>query len=320
MRLRPAMMVLALLAAAVGLTLPAQAQQLTGKVTATNLPPGSSASPAVRSSIERGTQIMTSHGAGLAARLTGRAGAARMEVGLYLKSDTLLEMLPAGNLPLSPIAVQRGTFALQYSAQGDGPDLILALHQPQSWVRVHRGSMLWVETAGAATSARLVQGAATVFQGALPTGDTTTMPGGQDLKAEPNLLISVLDLINDLALAGAHAEADNWVKNVSEGPLVPPRASAPAPRGAPAAVAVAVVTPRSAVQNVVPQVSAATTVAPTLTQAQALLASQSPASVVVGARLERTRIVGESGTAGTGGSVRFNPQVRPPLRLGVPLQ
>jgi hypothetical protein len=307
---------LALVAAGMFCAPTAWAQQLTGKVTATKLPQGESAAPAVRSGIERGTQITTSREAGLAARLTARAGAARVEVALYLQGNTVLEMLPAGGLPLSPIAVQRGTLALQYAAQGEAPDLVLALRQPESWVRIRRGSMVWVEAAGTATTVRLVDGSATMFQGGLPTGDPANAQGGQELKVQPELFAAVLELINDLALAGAHAEADNWVKSVSEGPLVPPRASAPAPRGAPSVVAVAVVTPRSAIQNVTPQVLAGTAVAPTLTQAQALLASQSPASVVVGARLERTRIVGNSGTTGTGGVVRFNPQVRAPLRLG----
>lgn len=298
----------------------AQAQQLTGKVTAAKLPAGASAAPAVRGNIERGAQITTTQGANLAARLTGRVGATRVEVGLYLDSDTVIELLPADNRPLSPLAVQRGTFALQYSSAGECPDLMLALRQPESWARIRKGSTIWVETAGGNTTVRLVEGSAVVFKGGLPADEPTAPPGGQELTAEPALMSNVLRLVNELALAGAYAQADNWVRNVSEGPLVPPRASAPAPRGAPAAIAAAVVTPRTAIQNVVPQVLAGTAVAPTVTQAQALLTSQDPASVVVGARLERTRIVGSTGTTGTGGTVRFNPQVRPPLQLGVPLR
>lgn len=310
-----------MLAAVVGCaTLPLSAQQLTGRVTAAKLPPGASAAPAVRSNVDRGTLMTTPAGANLAARLTARSGGVRVEAGLYLEADTVVEVLPADNLPVSPLAIQKGSLALQYTSAGEAPDLVLVTRQPAAWARIRKGSMVWVDSTGGNATVHLVSGAATLFQGAPPAGNPAEAQGGQELQAEPALLTEVLQLVNDLALAGAYAQADSWVKNVSEGPLVPPRASAPAPRGAPAAIAVAVVTPRTSIQSVVPQVLAGTAVSPTLTQAQALLTSQDPASVVVGARLERTRIVGNPGTSGSGGAVRFNPQVRPPLQLGVPLR
>ena len=112
--------------------------------------------------------------------------------------------------------------------------------------------------------------------------------------------------------------ARGWIDFAVRGDIVPTSRGAGATRGPTMLVAVTAVTEPQVLAAVTSPSAAAPVTTPTgaVSQTQALLTSGNPASVVVGARLERTRIVGNPGTTGGSTGVRFNTQVRPPLQLG----
>ncbi|MEP0845061.1 MAG: hypothetical protein HRF43_20350, partial [Phycisphaerae bacterium] len=149
--------------------------------------------------------------------------------------------------------------------------------------------------------------------GAPPADSPAGAQGGQALTADPAFAEKARAMISALNAAGAAGRALGWIGRAESGDLAPTERFTRPSSSAYLVRTTGVVTPRTA-SVATPSQLAAPPTAGAFSQTQALLASQNPASVVVGARLERTRIVGNPGT--TGGGIRFNAQARPPLRLG----
>jgi hypothetical protein len=110
---------------------------------------------------------------------------------------------------------------------------------------------------------------------------------------------------------------ERWVEDAEKGDLTPVRGTG---RGAPSlfpaeglAPGFAFDQPRSAAVAPAPRVSTQPLRAQAVSPVQALLKSGRPASVVVGQRLKRTRIIGNPGTSA--GPIRVNPNVEPLIRL-----
>lgn len=114
-------------------------------------------------------------------------------------------------------------------------------------------------------------------------------------------------------------ELPYWIENAARGDL------APSYRGGAVTVTLAElrvstgVTVPPAVPSVAPTVSNQILAMPTgaIGTVQSLLTSGNAASVVVGARLQRTRVVGSPGTANGVSTLRFNSLAGPPLRLSI---
>ena len=115
---------------------------------------------------------------------------------------------------------------------------------------------------------------------------------------------------------GLHA-GEKWVERAERGDFIPVRGVA---RGAPEMFApeglapeLTFDQPRQAVVAPAPRAGMQPTRVQALSPVRALLETRRPTSVVVGARLARTRIIGSPGTSP--GPIRVNPYVEPLIRL-----
>lgn len=247
----------------------------------------------------------------LAAVYLAREG---VELAIYMESDSVVEVQPQEDAR-PHLRVQKGAIVVQYASSGP-----LILSTAVAWVRLEAGKgMIRAGLGDAGPTFTLANGRATRFDGAVPAGDVSAAGGGEALTVRPESKANIVKLLNRLVEARVLAEPDQWLKLAEAGDFVPSRQWASPALGIPPEYRVS-----TAVTQVVSAAAAVTApptvipsaVTPTVTQAQTLLASQNPASVVVGARLERTRIVGNPGAAGGVSGVRFNTQARGPLQLG----
>ena len=162
----------------------------------------------------------------------------------------------------------------------------------------------------------LVAGEARQFDGAVPDGELPAV-GGRELRPQPGRRSEVLQLGRSLSDALLREVAAKWVEDAERGDLVPTGQPDVAPREASV-----VPTPSAPVDQTalaqpvsVSPVSVAVPGADGTTRTESLLASGNPASVLVGRRLERTRIIGSPGAPGATTNLQFNREARRPLQL-----
>jgi hypothetical protein len=289
------------------------AQALRGSVIVVDNPPGTQTSLSKGEEVTDGSKLSTSPANRVAVYLAAGRGP-DAEVGLYIEPESALGVV--ASTPAIPwhLSVEKGSLLVRFTARVD-TRVPLIVSTAAGWARVQPGSMVWVNAAAGAPRFRLVEGAATQFDGQVPQQNTATMPGGQVLAPQADSRGAAMALVKRLLQARTAEAGAAWIKYASQGELVPQ------PKGATVSarsehVRVTAVTPPAVAPSTTSTLPISATVTPAMTQAQLLLSSQSPASVLVGARLERTRIVGNPGTAGTSSGLRFNPEVRGPLDLG----
>lgn len=289
------------------------AQSLTGQVTMLEAAPGSRPSLFVPASVRPGAVLETiaDNRAAVYLRVEGEPAA---DVSLYLEAESRVRVVePTDAVPLH-VVVEKGSVLVQLAGGVAKAPLVVSTPDPAAWVRVQPGSLIWIDAA-ADQGFGLIEGAATRFAGAAPTADPAGVQGGDALAPRPELHERAAELTGRLARSRTTTAGWGWIERASQGELVP------APRGAQTRLAsretvrVAPVNPQAVAIAAPATVSTAVSVTPAVSQARALLASQNPASVLVGARLERTRIVGNPGAAGGGTGLQFNRQVRGPLNL-----
>ncbi len=252
----------------------------------------------------------------------------RIETGFYLAEHTKLHLTPGDDLRYR-VDVNVGTVVVQHT----GPDRAasLAIVTGRSWVSLQSGVVLVrVTDGGAPAEWELIEGEASYFEGTLPPGPPALAEGGQPLPpgaGEARLfsrsLIQGLEsaLLNEVAAIWVTAaeegdftfrqeETGSFAVDLVESTVTPPLGDQRKDSISQQAISTPVTQP----PVVVGSLGAGQT--GTTSQVQSLLGSGNPATVLVGARLGRTRIVGSPGSA-TGGaaSVIRNPQVRPPLNL-----
>lgn len=263
--------------------------------------------------IEPGDMIITLPTGRVALYLTtAPTGPAAAEATIYLEGGSEIT-LGAEKGPERLIHIAKGTAVVSYNARKGA--MILAT--TSAWVRLARGSIrVEIDKAGAA-SFSLAQGKADRFEGPVPEKGLATMPGGKPLLAKGQHPASK-KLTYELSMQRILLASGRWIEKAEIGDLVPrvtPEMPTPSLPGLGIPSVSAVTQPPQVTSVTSPVVSTGQPLTPTLSQAESLLASKSPASVVVGARLGRTRIVGNPGTAGGQTGVRFNPEARAPFRL-----
>lgn len=236
------------------------------------------------------------------------------ELGLYLDAGTTLALGPAGD-DRRRMKITSGKVVINFISRDNRP-LIVSL--PGGWLRLEFGlAVLAVSESGAQVT--LAKGLAARFEGDVPEGDPLAARDGEPLAETAAAGKEASALIERLTRAGLSDAPSDWLAKAESGDLIPtPQPGQPAqqvaasfsagkPVDQPVGVnASTLVTGTSVSANVT---------SPIVTQAQSFLVSQNPATVLVGARLERARIIGNPGTTGVNSGIRFNPQVRGPLGL-----
>ena len=243
------------------------------------------------------------------------AGRVVGNVALYLDEKTTVKA-GAEDETRRVLEVTGGTAVVYYAATDRLPLLVTT---SRGWAQL-AGGTLHVVVAEGSVKFRLGVGAAVLFDGPLPDGDPNAAKGGKPLsadaaaRAQAGKLISQLNQHRILGLAPAA-----WLVRAEGGDFVPT-----AVVGVSAADIAASfgsgrkpVDQAGQVQSVsVAPVTVSVTASGMSQQVQSLLGSTDPASVVVGARLLRTRIVGNPGGA-AGSGIRFNLQSRGLLEFGL---
>ncbi len=251
--------------------------------------------------------------AALYLRVNGKTPSA--EASVNLEANTAIQVCPKDDARRR-VHVLRGFLVVRYVAR-DGKPFVLTTDS--GWALLERGTLV-ATVAGKKVSFALAAGKARSFDGKLGADvDPAKAPDGKALEPQADALEAAGKLRRRLNGAMALAATAAWLGRAERGDLIPmpkrPEAMAPA---------VAALAVEAAPVDQPPQVSPVTvgeTTSPVTgglgatNQAQSLLASGDPASVIVGARLERTRIVGNPGTAAAGTGMTYNKQARGPLTL-----
>jgi hypothetical protein len=229
------------------------------------------------------------------------------DASVYAGPGTTLSVCPNSD-PRRLLQMGAGMMVVVYGGE-DGVPLIVST--PQAWVRLSTGTLI-AEAGPAGATFTLVRGSARRFDGTLPAAEATEISGGEALTPEPGAQSRVDAMANDLLKAATRLAAAGWIEKAETGDLVPV-----APPGTAARVPVIVglgnvevVEPITQTVTVTPVSTSVIATTGATSQTEALLSSGNPASVLVGRRLERTRIVGNPGTVGTSVGVRFNPEAR----------
>ncbi|MBI4579302.1 MAG: hypothetical protein HY718_06340 [Planctomycetes bacterium] len=262
-----------------------------------------------RSELQSGMKIDTAGGqAWLYLATANESG----EATVWMRPDSSMA-IESGTDGYRQLRLLGGDVLVRYAA-ADGRPLVLAADD--SWVRLD-GGLLWGRVTAAGATWELADGEATRFDGKLPAAGPLPATGGEALVVDPAARERATDLQRALSYAMVADASAKWLVRAERGDLTP------TPKGevTEAAVSQFVVEVAPIVTPVLPSVAIAATVVSStagvgLNQAESLLATGNPASVVVGARLERTRVVGSPGTAESGG-LRFNSQARGPLRINL---
>ena len=249
---------------------------------------------------------------------------------VYIDSESTVEFgAPAG--PARAITIRRGGAAWVHYTATDGVPLTIVTEA--GGVHLHDGTLRVVAAADRSIFL-LAEGKGSAFAGdPPPPADGTTLdpgPGGQnqaevtrsppqvETAERPNALRQMRDSIDRAHAVALRAARARWLLLAVAGDIEPSvKVGEPVDAVVGALAATSSVT-QPTVAAVITASPATTSAfgAPTVTsRAQTLLKSGNAASVIVGARLQRTRIVGNPGTAGGRTGVRFNPDVRAPLRL-----
>ncbi len=247
----------------------------------------------------------------------GEPGSPAAQASLYLDADSQIRLAGA-DVPYRQLTVSQGSLLVRYQATDGEP---LAVVAGGGWVRL-AGGTLSVNVAGNRTEWVLMSaGSASRFDGAPPAGEIKGAQGGQSL-VPGTLSPAAAALIAKLHGAmGLDAPAD-WLGRAERGDLTPTEIEGvvlgdfDVPEVRTAAVAkpsAQVATVSAAAANVLPPISIVSASPPPqrVSGVQALLTSGNPASVVVGTRLERARVVGIPLPS----NLSFNRVVRPPLNL-----
>lgn len=236
------------------------------------------------------------------------------EMGLYLDADTSLALGPAGDARRR-MKIARGKAVINFISRDNRP-LVVSL--PDGWLRLEFGLAV-VSVSEAGVKVVLAKGLAARFAGEVPEGDPLAARDGEPLVETPAAGEEASALIERLTRAGLSDAPSDWLAKAESGDLIPtPQPGQPAQQvaasfsaGKPVDQPVGV----NASTLVTGTSVAANVTSPIVTQAQSFLISQNPATVLVGARLERARIIGNPGTSGVNSGIQFNPQVRGPLGL-----
>ncbi len=236
------------------------------------------------------------------------------ELGLYLDSESTLTLGPSGD-PRRRLGVKRGEVVISFLSRDNRP-LVISL--PDGWVRLEFGLVV-IKAAEGTVDVALANGLAARFQGELPEGDPLQARDGETLEERPSAGEAASAMIERLTRAGLSDAPTDWLAKAESGDLIPTPQPGQAARQVAASFSAGQPVNQPVGVNASTAVTgtsvAATVTTPIVTQAQAFLVSQNPATVLVGSRLERARIIGSPGTTGAGTGIRFNPQVRGPLGL-----
>lgn len=233
-------------------------------------------------------------------------------VGLYMQPESVVHICPK-NDARRRVDLLKGTMAVLYTTPDKTPLIIAA---GDFWLRIEQG-LLRIEVAKDRAVALLIEGTAMRFDGPLPESDPAIAVGGSALAADPRQRFAVMNqIIEPLTVSTLSDAASSWIARAEQGDF-----TLVAPPGTPAEAVVTSLSVRAPVDQAVlsTPLTAAAANSPvvsavgTPTRVQSLLTSGNPASVVVGVRLQRTRIVGNPGTDGQGAGLRFNPEVRSPF-------
>ncbi|NLX21051.1 MAG: hypothetical protein GXY55_05175 [Phycisphaerae bacterium] len=239
------------------------------------------------------------------------------QASVYLDADSQLR-LAGEDVRHRQITVQRGVALIRYQASDGEPVAIVA---GGGWVRLHGGVLRVAVTDNRVEWTFMSAGSAVRFDGHAPAGEIKAVEGGQSLTPAP-LSSEAAALIAALHSGmGLDAPAD-WLGRAERGDLTPndPEGELLGTFEVPEVRAAAVAKPSAqvatvsaAAANVLPPLSSVSASQPPqrVSGVQALLASENPASVVVGARLGRARVVGVPEPS----NLLFNREVRPPLNL-----
>jgi hypothetical protein len=279
-------------------------------------PPGDLMPGMLRTSgtIDPGSVVQTDPGnwVGLLLQTAATAqpsAAAGVQVAVCLGESSRLAISPGGE-PRPHVQVQQGLAVISYEPGSGGAGLLVSTLS--DWVRLERGTVV-VTVAAEGSDFAILAGQATRFAGAIPA-DISTVQGGTGLsvQADAPLAQRGTALAARVMQVGVAQASKKWLVMASQGDLIPVKEAESLGRTEAKAVEApsAEVTPSSVSAASLTSVVATTAMAPSMNAAQTLLSSGDPASVVVGARLERTRVVGTS----TG--IAFNPLARAPLVLG----
>lgn len=248
------------------------------------------------------------------------------EVAVYLDSRTALRIDESGRR----LHIDRGNVVVHYQAR-DGAPLILVTRQ--GWARMDAGTLHTnADPQTETTIFTSVTGTVTIAAGAAPDALPDRIEGGVQLastgdnqgaiaanaiatRSNPSAADDARQLIDILHTARLDAARAGWLRRAISGDIVPSVESPAQVSSALSDLTVeSAVVQRTGGTVTTPVVTTgvATQAVPSLTQR--LLTGGNAASVLVGVRLERTRIVGSPGTQG-GGTVQFNSDVRLPFQL-----
>ena len=266
--------------------------------------------------VTQGSRLVTGPDSGVALCVALYLKADRSRAAVYLDPDTELHVSPGGRRALH---LRQGSLVVYY-AGGDArlkaPPLVVTTAHGS--VRLWRGWLQAIVRGGTVTFA-LGQDQTKALDGTFPSDADAKHVGGGPLDHDGDALAEMQGRVRKIHMARARRAAkDRWLRQAVAGDIVPAIATAQPVgpnvrrdgRGKVAQAAeIAVVTS--------PAVATGTGPARVLTRSEALIESRDPASVLVGTRLQRTRIVGNPGTASGQTGVRINPEVRP-LRLSTP--
>jgi len=251
--------------------------------------------------------------AALYLRVDGKALSA--EASVNLEVDTAIQVCPK-NDARRRVHVLRGSVVVRYVSRDAKP---FVLTTDSGWVLLERGTLV-ATVDGKKVSFALAAGKARAFDGKLGADvDPAKVPDGKALQPQAVAREAAGKLRRHLNRAIALAATAAWLGRAERGDLIPmpKRPEAMAPAVAALAVEAAPVDQPPLVSPVTvgEATSPVTSGLGATNQARSLLASGDPASVIVGSRLERTRIVGNPGTAAAGTGMTYNRQARGPLTL-----
>lgn len=265
--------------------------------------------------VEPGSLVQSDAGNWVALRLeavpAAQSGAAGPlgQAAVYLGPVSRVAVSP-GAEAFPHLQVQQGMVVVSYEPAADGsPALLVSL--PGGWVRLQRGTLA-VTAVEAGSDAALLVGQASRGSGAVPQEIQEGAAAAMAVQVDAPLAQEGVGLVDRVTRAGIAQASQAWLVVASQGDLTPVKQPA-APGGAEVRAVeapAAQVTPPAVSMAALASVVSLGALTPALNQAESLLTSGSPASVIVGARLERTRIVG------TPSGIGFNILARPPLRLG----